>query len=367
MLSQVSRYLALRTLSGIAIMTAAVTGTILLIDLVEQLRSTGVRSASLGLLGALHLTALKTPQLLEQTLPFVVLVGTMLALNQLNRRSELVALRAAGISAWRFLAPVVGVAVALGLATTLALNPLGARLYAGFELERAAYLSDSEARRSSEEAPIWLRQGDDVGQIVISARRVDPSQARLLEAVFFFFEFDAERRLRFVRRVSAHQADLRSGFWQLSGIVDALPGQPPTRSEHLAISTRLEPTALLDRYVSPQSLSFYRLPGVIAEAEAAGLTPTRYELRWQSLLATPLLFAAMAALGAVFSLRLSRLGGGAVWAMTGLGAGFLLFFVGQLSNAFATSQVIPPLIAVWAPPLSGLLAAMAILGYLEDG
>jgi lipopolysaccharide export system permease protein len=205
------------------------------------------------------------------------------------------------------------------------------------------------------------------GCIVISARRVDPSQARLLEAVFFFFEFDAERRLRFVRRVSAQQADLRSGFWQLSGIVDALPGQPPTRSEHLAISTRLEPTALLDRYVSPQSLSFYRLPGVIAEAEAAGLTPTRYELRWQSLLATPLLFAAMAALGAVFSLRLSRLGGGAVWAMTGLGAGFLLFFVGQLSNAFATSQVIPPLIAVWAPPLSGLLAAMAILGYLEDG
>lgn len=365
--ARLSFYLIRRTLIGISVMAAAVTGTILLVDLVEQLRSTGARSSSLSLLGALHLTALKTPQLLEQTLPFVVLIGTMMALNQLNRRSELIAMRAAGVSAWRFLAPVVGLAVAIGLFTALVLNPIGARLYSTYEIERAIYISDDPSRRAAEDAPIWLRQGDELGQVVISARSVDPSKARLQDAVFFFFELSKDGQLRFMRRVGAETADLRPGFWKLSNVVDATPGAPPQRSDRLAVPTRLEPTALLDRYVSPQTLSFYRLPGVISEAEAAGLTPTRYELRWQSLLAAPLLFAAMAALGAVFSLRLSRLGNGAVWSMIGLGSGFLLFFLGQLASAFATAQVAPVSIAVWAPPLSGVFAAMAILGYLEDG
>lgn len=367
MRNRLSRYLIARSLAGIGTMTAAVTGTILLVDLVEQLRSTGARSASLGLLGALHLTALKTPQLLEQTLPFVVLVGVMLAMTQLNRRSELVAMRAAGVSAWRFLAPVIALAAALGAFSTLVLNPLGARLYSRYEMERAAYLSDGQRRAATADEAIWLRQGDELGQIVISARSVDPGQARLIEAVFFFFEFDKAGRLRFAHRVRAATADLRPGFWQLTGVIDAAPGKPPQSSPHLAIPTRLEPTALLDRYVSPQTLSVYRLPRVIEDAEAAGLTPTRYELRWQSLLAAPLLFSAMAGLGAVFSLRFNRLSGGAAWATIGLGAGFILFFVGQLSSAFATAQVLPPLIAIWAPPLSGVLASFAILGYLEDG
>ena len=54
---------------------------------------------------ALRLTLLKTPMLVEQTLPFVVLAGAMMAVIGLNRSSELVAMRAAGVSAWRFLAP----------------------------------------------------------------------------------------------------------------------------------------------------------------------------------------------------------------------------------------------------------------------
>ena len=365
MLSRLNRYLISRTLIGIGVMAAAVTATILLVDVVEQLRSTGAR-ATLTLLGALRLTALKTPQLLEQTLPFIVLIGTMLALNQLNRRSELIAMRAAGVSAWRFLTPVMALALTMGAATATLLNPLGAAMYARYEIERAIVMSGEPTRRTDVEN-IWLRQGDDDGQIVISAARVDPSQARLENAVFFFFEISPDGPLQFARRVSAATADLRQGFWQLNDVVDATPGALPERSAHLAIPTRLEPTALLDRFVSPQTLSFFRLPQVIADARAAGLTPTRYELRWQTLLATPLLFMAMAALGAVFSLRLHRMGDSTLWAMIGLSAGFMLFFLGQLAGAFATSQVAPVPLAVWAPPLSGVLAAMAVLGYLEDG
>ena len=134
-LSRIGRYIIGRVIAGIAVALIGVLASILLIDMVEQMRTVGTR-ADMTMLEALRLTLLKTPMLIEQTLPFVVLAGTMMAVIGLNRSSELVAMRAAGISAWRFLAPAGLVGVVLGVVAVTALNPLGAHLYRQFEAQR---------------------------------------------------------------------------------------------------------------------------------------------------------------------------------------------------------------------------------------
>src|ERR1700755_1618966 len=99
MLSRIGRYVTARVCAGIMLAFVGVLVSILLIDLVEQMRSVGTR-VDLSLSQALRLTLLKTPMLIEQTLPFIVLAGAMMAVIGLNRSSELIALRAAGVSAW---------------------------------------------------------------------------------------------------------------------------------------------------------------------------------------------------------------------------------------------------------------------------
>ena len=96
--SRLGRYITARVISGVAVALTCVLVSILLIDLVEQMRSIGART-ELSMLEALRLTLLKTPMLIEQTLPFIMLAGTMMAVIGLNRSSELVAMRAAGVSA----------------------------------------------------------------------------------------------------------------------------------------------------------------------------------------------------------------------------------------------------------------------------
>lgn len=363
--SRLGRYLFSRTAIGIAIILAAVGATILLVDVVEQLRVLSGRT-DITLMNAVGLTALKTPQMIEQTLPFIVLAGTMLAMTQLNRKSELVAIRASGVSAWRFLGPPAALAALLGLASSLLLNPVGARLYEQYETRKAAYLDSVEGRKP-QIGDIWLRQGDAAGQVVINAAAVDPVNSNLTKALFFFFDVQADGAPVFSRRLSAEQAALRQGFWQLSGVVEATPGQPPVRMDQLAIPTDIDSAALIDRFMSPQTLSFWRLPAVISQAESAGLTPTRYQLRWHSLLAAPLFFAAMAGLGAVFSLRLARLGGTAAATLIGLAAGAGLFFAAQFASAFAMAEIVPAALAAWAPPVAGFFAGMAMLSHIEDG
>ena len=306
--------------------------------------------------------------LIEQTLPFVMLAGTMMAVLGLNRSSELAALRAAGISAWRFLTPAAVLGVVMGVFVVVALNPFGSWLYQNFEIEKARLTSDNPTPTAdiSQRNGVWIRQGDEHSQVVIHAASVDPANARLTDATFMFFEPN-RNALRFTRRVHAESAELRAGFWRLSNLVEATPGGAPQRQGNLDIPTNLDPVELVDRFVAPATLSFWQLPGFIHEARQAGFSPTRYELKWQSLLAYPVMLAAMAGLGAVFSLRLHRLGDLAQWSAAGVGLGLGLFFFSQLAGAFAITQAVPPLIAAWSSPLAASFIALAMVAFLEDG
>lgn len=361
--SSLGRYLIVRTLWGIGVAFAAVAATILFVDLVEQFRSTGT-GVQIQALEALRLTLLRTPTLLEQTMPFIVLAGVMIATIQLNQTSQLIALRASGVSAWRFLLPPALCAAVIGIIVVTALNPIGASLYSRYDGERARL--ESQNRQVSLRNGLWIRQGDEEGQVVIHADAIEPNGTRLDGATFMFFE-DRGGALRFTRRIRADHADLRPGFWQLTDLVEGAAGERPIPQRALAIPTRLHPNELLDRFVRPETLGFWQLPQFIRQARQAGLAPIRYELKWQRLLAYPLMLAAMAGLGAVFSLRLQRLGQVAEWGAAGVALGLGLFFMSELAGAFAVAQAVPPALAAWSAPLTGVFTALAIVAFLEDG
>jgi lipopolysaccharide export system permease protein len=361
--SRLGRYLIIRGMIGIAIALVGVLVSILLIDLVEQMRTVGTRT-ELTVMEALRLTLLKTPMLIEQTLPFVVLAGAMMSIIGLNRSSELVAMRAAGVSAWRFLTPSAFLGFVLGVIVITTLNPLGAYFYQIFEGEKSEQLADRTEGGAAN--GVWIRQGDESGQVVVHADGVDANGSTLTGATFIFFDV-REEALRFTRRIRAERAELKPGFWQLTNLVEATPGGRPTRQTNLAIPTSLDATELINRFVTPATLSFWALPSFIAEARKAGFAPTRYELKWQSLLAYPLLLAAMAVLGAAFSLQLQRLGNLARWGAGGVGIGLFLFFYSQLAGAFAMTQTVPAAVAAWSAPVAGIFIALALVAFMEDG
>lgn len=363
LLTGLGRYLVSQTFIGVFIAFAAVTSTILLVDLVEQFRSIGSR-IELPMWDAAQLTLLRTPSLIEQTMPFIVLVGAMIATLRLNQTSQLIAMRASGVSAWRFLTPVVLLAVVIGIVVVTIVNPLGAYLYAQSE-GRLAQL-ESQSRQVPLRNGVWIRQGDENGQVVIHAESIETNGTVLQNADFIFYQ-EQGGALRFDRRMRAERAELRPGFWQLNNVLEGAAGEQPIQQEALAIPTSLNPSELLDRFAKPEGLSLWQLPQFIHEAREAGLAPVRYDIRFHTLIAYPAMLAAMAALGGVFSLRLHRLGQVAQWGATGVALGLGLFFMSQMAAAFAAAQAVPALVAAWAAPLTGVFTALAILAFTEDG
>ncbi|MEI9963744.1 MAG: LptF/LptG family permease [Caulobacteraceae bacterium] len=362
-LGRIERYVLVHTLAGVVGAAAVLGAVVTLIDFVDLSRSFAGHS-DVGFLTELGLTALKSPSVILELMPFVFLFGVLAAFITLNRRSELIAMRAAGISAWRFILPAAATAFAIGLAVLFVLNPLAAGMESAFERGRAA-VSPDPAPKSRR---IWLRQGDSHTQVIIgAAARAGEGGVQLRDTSLFIYTMDDQGAPAFSRRIEASRARLMKGYWLLTDAREATPGQAAVRYNTLSIPSNLNDRTALERYASPQSISFWTLPRAIRRIEEAGFSATTYRLRLYQLLAAPLLYSAMSVLAAAFSLKLTRLGGLAPLAIAGVASGFGFFFFSQLCEALAKGDVIPPFVAAWIPPILAFLSAFTLLFYTEDG
>ncbi|MDP3658435.1 LPS export ABC transporter permease LptG [Phenylobacterium sp.] len=358
-------YVVGRVMTGVGAALAVVSAVILLVQFVDLSRSVGL-SADVGVGRLFILTLLRAPALILMLLPFVFLFGGISAYVGLNRRSELVAMRAAGISAWRFILPAAAGAFLVGVLTVAVLNPAAAMLSARFETTRAELLDNTPAGAPK---AAWLRQGDERNQIVIHAKSRDTvgGMVRLRGVSLFIYQKNANGIPEFKRRLEAGEARLMPGFWKLTDVREAGAGESSVRSDSLSIRSSLDAEAAMERFASPEAIGFWRLPKAIKLTEQAGFSASGYRLRFQQLLASPMLLAAMLILAAAFSLRLSRLGGLAGLAGAGVALGFAVFFFNQFSGALAKADILPLFAAAWAPPVVALLSGFTLLCYTEDG
>ena len=362
--TRLQRYVVGRSLTSVASALVVIAFLIVLVNFVELSRNVGARAKDVSALDVLGLALMQSPSVVLILFPFAVLFGVLSAFMSMNRRGELVAMRAAGVSAWRFILPAAAAIALVGVFVVTALNPGASQLTARFERRQSALLSGYLIEPPK---PVWLRQGDGQTQVIIRARANQGPGVLLKDVTLLVYRTDANGALQFTRRIDAETAQLLPGELRLSKAWEARAGQPATPHQTLSLPSTLDADTALARFAPPQAVPFWSLPGLIGRTEAAGFSAVSYRLQFHQLLATPLMYAAMAILAAAFSLRLIRLGGLAALAGAGVGLGFVVFFINQLAGALGRSGVVPPVLVAWSPPLLALLAGCTLLFYTEDG
>jgi lipopolysaccharide export system permease protein len=365
-------YVARRFAGMALLMVLALSMLVALFDLIELLRRAATRpEANFALVS--QIAALRVPYVAMQILPFAVLLGGIIAFWRLTRFSELVVARAAGISAWGFLAGPVLVALLLGLGANMALSPLSSAMLARAERLDQLYLRNVGGITALAGGRLWLRQADDglhpQGVAIISGRPIVTRDSRPDEALRLaevsVWRLSAEDRP--LARIEATTALLQPGRWRFDGAMifgaDRVAGTP----QSFDFPTELTPERIENSFASPDTLSLWALPEFITVLENAGFSAIRHRLHFQSLLALPLLAIAMALLAAGFSMRSARRGGVARMIAGGVSAGFALFVLDKITGEFGEAGSLPVVLAAWAPAGAGFLLAAALLLHLEDG
>jgi len=311
----------------------------------------------------LRMAFLKIGGTAQVLFPSAVLFTALFSFWRFTRSHELEVTRAAGISAWSFIAPLVLTALLFGVVQVALLNPLSASMSSRFSRLEDRYLRGRVSTLDVSKGGIWISQADTKAQAFIHADTVKPGTFELQRVIVFVNPHD----IRTGYRIDAETAQLGNGAWTLKNAWVSENGKPAVQKAEAVLPTDLTTSRIEESFAPPETVPFWELPKFIHTLEAAGLSSLRHRLFYESLLARPLLLAAMVVLAAVFGLRQTRRGGVFAMAISGLVIGLLLYVGNDVVQTFAQTGGIPILLAAWGPALIGLMGGAAALFHLEDG
>ncbi len=358
-----SAYIGKKFLSGTALVFATLMAIIFLFDFVELMRRGLSREVPIGII--IEMGLLKLPSMVQEIIPFAILLGGILSFARLTATSELVVTRSAGVSAWQFLMPAFLIALVLGIFIVTVFNPISAIMLSRFEQIEAKYFKGTTSMLSVSSTGLWLRQQneDGSGKTIINSLRASHENMELFDVTIFMFD----NSNKFMQRIDAKSMRLGDGYWNIKNAVLTVPGKPASERMDYKLKTRLSKDQILESFASPETMSFWELPGFIRTLKAAGFSALRHTLYWHSVLSTPFLLCAMVFFAAAFSLRPPRRGRIGVMMSGGILSGFLVYFLSDLVAAIGLSGSIPIIMAAWAPVGISILLGTALMLHLEDG
>ncbi|HET7492049.1 MAG TPA: LPS export ABC transporter permease LptG [Bradyrhizobium sp.] len=356
------RYFAGRFVVSALGVFASIFVLLVLVDYIEMVRRTSELTQASAITVA-ETSLFRVPQLLEKMMPFCILIGAMTCYLALSRRLELVVARAAGVSAWQFIAPALASAILLGVLATTAYNPMSANLRELSKRMEAELFGSAPGGGVQDASGFWINQVNSDGQAIINAARSEQQGVRLTGLTLFRFD----NNYQFKERIEAQQATLEDGYWLFKSVRRYTLDSPPLEQDSLTLATSLTRSQVRNSFSTPETVSFWQLPTYIRSSESSGFATAGYRLQYHKLLAQPFLLAAMVMLAGAVSLRFFRFGGVQKMVLSGVGAGFLLYVLSKVTEDLSKAELMHPIASAWLPVCVGGLTGFLALLYQEDG
>jgi lipopolysaccharide export system permease protein len=349
MLTILDRYVGRSMLIGVALVLAVFGALFVFIVLVDVLPDYG--KGHFGLYELVRYVVLAQPRKLYEVFPVTVLVGTLLGLSTLALNSELVAMRAAGVSKGR----IVAAAMKTGLLMALAAVLLG---------EYVVPVSETQAETGRAQAleigfqqgrtGLWLRDG----ATFVNIGEVLPDLSLLRVSIY---EVTPSFQLR--QQTYAARAAYVDGHWRMEQVWRSLIKPDQVESvfgQTVPWNAALTPSEVAVFTTSPQALSITQLYAYIQHLRHNNQDVGRYVLAfWQKCL-MPFATALMILLATPFVFRSARSGGMAQRIFIGVALGMIFVVVSRSGGYLALIYGVPPFIAAIAPLLFFLVVAVLL-------
>ena len=304
--------------------------------------------------------SLRLPQLVARFLPYSVLLATLIMLVALNQNSEVIAMKAAGLSAHQVLAPLfLSAAVIAGLSFAFnerVVTRANATLKAWEAVEYGPIPAEERVRSN-----VFVTDGDNV----LSAAAVAGSGETMAMREVTWYRRTADGMI--VEQVRAPRATFAGPGWRLEEAVRFSVQDAGTQAiGTVTVGEEISPGQIELSRIDPETQSFWDLSHSIQRYEEAGRRTSELRARWWHKLSGPLAALLMPLLGSIAAFGLARSGQLFVRALIGMALGFAYFVVDNAALAMGNFGGYPPFLAAWAPFLLFVLIGETVLIRTEE-
>ena len=352
----IAKMFAVRIVAVLAMLVLVLQMLDLLGESGKILEATGNGEAQLW-----HYATLRVPQLVATFLPYSVLLATILTLVQLNQNSEVVSLKAAGLSAHQILAPLV-LTAGLVAALSFAFNErVVTRATAALSAWQAVKYGPVPPQ-SATKANVWLADGPNV---MFAAAVSGVGDATTMTGVSWYRRDGAGRVSDIVTAPSATYAD---PGWRLANpkSFEVQSAKVVPLPAATVVADGVSPAQVALSKVDPDAEDVFTLRRSISAMKAAGRRTAELESAWWHKISGPLAALLMPLLGAIAAFGLARAGQVLVRAVLGMALGFAFFVVDNAALAMGNFGGYSPLLAAWAPFVLFALIGETVLIRTEE-
>jgi|TARA_R100001244_G_scaffold86820_3_gene66365 lipopolysaccharide export system permease protein len=303
--------------------------------------------------------SLRAPQLIARFLPFSVLLGTIITLATLNQNSEVISMKAGGLSAHQILAPLIvasmGVALLSFVFNETLVAPATDRLSQWEKVDFGPIPAASNIRTN-----IWVKDGNNLINARTVIGRGDNVQ---LQGVTIYNRTANELN----SLMHGDEARFTGNGWLLTNVTrfNVSTGSEDRNAE-LLVGNSIRPDQFTLSNVDADSLSIFALHGAIGELEQAGRPTMSLKAGWWHKISGPMSSILMPLLGAVAAFGLARSGQLFIRAVIGMALGFAYFVADNFALAMGNIGAYPALLAAWAPFLLFFLIGETVLIRTEE-
>ena len=303
--------------------------------------------------------SLRMPQIISLFLPFSVLLGTVITLATLNQNSEVVSMKASGLSAHQILAPLI-VASLLVAALSFAFNDrIVARASTTLtRWQKAEYGPLPKDVKSP--ANVWVRDGDKL----IHAEKVSGRGAATRLTNVTVFNRTGGELVDITRSPSA--VPFQNGLQLAKAEQFIVATGKRQELGTIIVGQTIQAEQFTLASVQPEGLSFVELAAAIEDLQNAGRPTSALEAGLWHKISGPLSSILMPLLGAVAGFGIARSGRLFVRAVVGMALGFAYFVADNFGLAMGNLGAYPPLLAAWGPFFLFLLIGETVLIQTEE-
>jgi lipopolysaccharide export system permease protein len=347
----IDRYLARAVISGSLLTLAVLLPLIaffMLADELDAVKETGYR-----LTDALLYVSLALPRFAYQLFPIATLIGALVGLGSLASKSELVAMRAAGVS----IARIVGASLLGGLALAVVAVAVGEGIAPIAEQEGVRLRSQALSGQVTLATPygFWARDGGTY----VNIRQILPGGD--LRDISIYEVADGQQ---LTLATHAARARYAGGTWVLEDVARSRVSPDGVQVEHLARedwASRISPSLLEVVVVQPQMLPIWGLYRYIHYMQGNGQDAGAYEVAFWAKVVQPFLILAMIFVSIPLLLGSSRTSGTGARIFVGIVAGIVFDLVSRTFAYLSLLYGLSPVVAAFTPPLLFLAAALWVL------
>ena len=307
---------------------------------------------------AFYCALLSLPRVIHDVFPIIMLLGTMLGLGSLAGGSELIVMRASGVSLYRITRAALLAGLLLAIPNSLIGEYVMPRAEALAARMRIAAENDGSLALASE--GLWLRDGD-------SFIHIDTALTESMLKGVQMFRFGDDRNLQLSMQADA--ARFQEGSWQLTNVKLSEFGESRVQVRTLPSvtwNTTINPHLLRGSVMPPDEQTLRTLYETILYLGTFGLdADVQQQALWRKL-AAPVMVLVMTVLAVPFVVGPLRSTGAGQRMFFGSIVGASFFFINELMGSTGLVYGFSPFISAWLPTVLVALVAIAWLAYTNS-